>query len=191
MITYLYHKRHKQTGMNYFGKTIRDPYTYNGSGLYWTAHLRKHGPDIETVKVWMFEDITKCVNFAVNFSNKHNIVKSKTWANLINENGITGGYNPNANSEAARNKKSKKLKGRVFSNKSLLKMSTTKKGLQQGSKNPMYGKTHSEATKELQKIKALHRSRIVCEHCDTECSPNNYKRWHSHNCKLIKQKAAD
>jgi hypothetical protein len=32
MITYLYHKRHKQTGLNYFGKTIRDPYVYRGSG---------------------------------------------------------------------------------------------------------------------------------------------------------------
>ena len=35
MKTYLYIKRHMQTGMMYFGKTSKkDPYTYNGSGVY-------------------------------------------------------------------------------------------------------------------------------------------------------------
>ena len=43
MITYLYHKRHGITGLNYFGKTVRNPYKYNGSGLYWKRHLAQHG----------------------------------------------------------------------------------------------------------------------------------------------------
>ena len=186
MITYLYHKRHKQTGMNYFGKTIKNPYTYNGSGLYWSAHLKKHGLHVETVEVWEFEDIIECSNFALEFSNKHNIVESTQWANLINENGITGGYNPRAYTDTAKNKKSKKLKGRVFSKESLLKMSMSKQGLQKVTNNPMYGKTHSCETKKLQRNKALNRTRIICEHCKIECSPNNYKRWHNHNCKSLK-----
>ncbi len=57
MTIYLYHKRHRITGLNYFGKTTTNPYIYGGSGKYWANHLRVHGPDIETVQVWQFEDI--------------------------------------------------------------------------------------------------------------------------------------
>lgn len=91
MITYLYHKRHIQTNLNYFGKTTGDPYTYNGSGVYWNNHLRKHGKKIETVQVWAFDDLAECSKFAVEFSTKHNIVESSEWANLCLENGLDGG----------------------------------------------------------------------------------------------------
>lgn len=184
MITYLYHKRHRQTGLNYFGKTSRDPYTYNGSGIYWTAHLAKHGIDVETVQIWKFDNLSECKDFAINFSNKHNIVNSTEWANLIVENGITGGHNSSAYSEVAKKKKGAKLKGRIFSDATLLKMSLSKKGTCCGNKNSMYGKTHNPASKEIQRQKALERPRIVCEHCRTACSPGNYKRWHNDNCKL-------
>ena len=107
MITYLYHKRHKLTGLNYFGKTIRDPYTYHGSGVYWNSHLEKHGADIETVQVWEFNNIAECSKFATDFSTINNIVESKDWANLIVENGTTGGFNPSAYTTAARIKKEK------------------------------------------------------------------------------------
>lgn len=184
MITYLYHKRHKLTGLNYFGKTIRDPYTYHGSGVYWNSHLEKHGADIETVQVWEFNNIAECSKFATDFSTINNIVESKDWANLIVENGTTGGFNPSAYTTAARIKKGKKLKGRQFSQDTLTKMSTSKIGLQAGSKNPMYGKRHSDAAKEIQRQKALERKKIVCEHCGTECSPSNHKRWHGEHCRL-------
>jgi hypothetical protein len=105
MITYLYHKRHKQTGLNYFGKTINDPYTYNGSGVYWTLHLKKHGFDVETIQVWQFSNQIECSNFAIDFSTKHNIVESTQWANLKIENGLDGGHTPNAYTTEARLKK--------------------------------------------------------------------------------------
>ena len=92
MIIYLYHKRHKLTGLNYFGKTKRDPYKYVGSGLYWRRHLKEHGKHIETVSVWQFTDVNECVNFAINFSALHNIVVSDEWANLKIENGLDGGF---------------------------------------------------------------------------------------------------
>ena len=91
MITYLYHKRHRITGLNYFGKTKRDPYLYNGSGVYWFRHLQKHGKDIETVQVWKFTDLNECSKFAIQFSENNNIVESKEWANLCPENGLAGG----------------------------------------------------------------------------------------------------
>lgn len=90
MITYLYHKRHVRTGLNYFGKTTRDPYKYNGSGIYWKKHLKKHGIEVETVEVWAFADINECKNFAIEFSIKHHIVESKDWANFVIENGVDG-----------------------------------------------------------------------------------------------------
>lgn len=91
MITYLYHKRHLKTNLNYFGKTTKNPYTYKGSGVYWSAHLRKHGKEIETIQVWKFEDLTECSKFAIEFSIKNNIVESEDWANLCLENGLDGG----------------------------------------------------------------------------------------------------
>jgi len=93
MTTYLYVKQHKITGLKYFGKTTSsDPYKYTGSGLYWSAHLAKHGADIETLNLWTFEDIDECEKFAKDFSQKHNIVESLEWANLKNENGKDGGF---------------------------------------------------------------------------------------------------
>jgi len=92
MTIYLYHKRHRKTGLNYFGKTKTDPNKYNGSGKYWIAHLNKHGFDVETISIWEFTDLTECSRFATEFSIKNNIVESKDWANLKIENGLDGGF---------------------------------------------------------------------------------------------------
>ena len=91
MKTYLYIKRHKTTGLLYFGKTTQsDPYSYTGSGVRWTRHLRVHGKDIETLWVKEFTDKDKLMKFAMLFSKIANITESTNWANIINENGIDG-----------------------------------------------------------------------------------------------------
>lgn len=90
--TYLYIKTHNKTGLKYFGKTIKDPFTYLGSGKYWRAHLRKHGFDITTVILGYFENESDCKTTALKFSQENNIVESREWANLIDEN-LGGGYN--------------------------------------------------------------------------------------------------
>lgn len=93
MITYLYVKQHKTTGLKYFGKTTNsNPYKYNGSGLYWSSHLAKHGYNIETLNVWEFTDLNECEKFARDFSQKNNIVNSPKWANIKEENGKDGGF---------------------------------------------------------------------------------------------------
>ena len=91
MTIYLYAKQHRVTGLRYFGKTTQDPYTYNGSGKYWTAHCNKHGWDIETTWVYPYEDIELCEQEALFFSKVYDIVESNEWANLKPENGINGG----------------------------------------------------------------------------------------------------
>ena len=90
MITYLYHKKHAKTGLNYFGKTIKNPYKYHGSGVYWKRHLKQHGKEIITIQVWEFTDLNECQTFALDFSIKNNIVNSTEWANCVLENGVDG-----------------------------------------------------------------------------------------------------
>lgn len=88
---YLYVKQHKITGLKYFGMTAtKDPYVYQGSGKYWRRHLKVYGKDIDTINVWEFKDIKLCEKFALEFSEKNNIVESSEWANLRPENGRDG-----------------------------------------------------------------------------------------------------
>ncbi len=87
MSIYLYIKQQPVTKLKYFGKTIKDPYTYNGSGVYWIRHCRKYGKPI-TLKVWKFKDQVECTKFALQFSKDNNIVESSDWANMIPEDGV-------------------------------------------------------------------------------------------------------
>ena len=65
---YLYIKTHNKTGLKYFGKTIFDPYSYNGSGKYWRRHLKKYGCDITTKIYGCYNDKNKCMEDAIKFS---------------------------------------------------------------------------------------------------------------------------
>lgn len=92
-ITYLYIKTHNITGLKYFGKTIKDPFEYIGSGKYWNNHLKKHGNNVSTKIVASFtaEHREEMIEFALFFSDYFDIVKSNEWANLVEENGLAGG----------------------------------------------------------------------------------------------------
>jgi len=79
------------TGLRYFGKTTRDPLTYNGSGKRWTNHINKHGRSLDTIWTEKFDDMALCQEFAEFFSEFFNIVKDERWANLKPENGNDGG----------------------------------------------------------------------------------------------------
>ena len=91
--TYLYIKQHSITKKKYFGKTTNvNPYEYNGSGKYWTDHIKKHGKEhIETLWVSYLYYDTSIVDVALQFSFENNIVESKEWANQKPENGLDGG----------------------------------------------------------------------------------------------------
>lgn len=88
---YLYVKTHKITGLKYFGKTHGEPFSYKGSGVYWKRHLKMHGEDLETTIIGEFLDEDVCKKVALEFSIKHDIVKSKEWANLKIEE-LDGGW---------------------------------------------------------------------------------------------------
>jgi len=87
---YLYLKTHNKTGLKYLGKTTRDPYTYTGSGHYWKRHIAKHGIDITTEVLFETTSKSEFKRVAKEYSNKWNIIESKEFANLVNEEGDGG-----------------------------------------------------------------------------------------------------
>jgi hypothetical protein len=93
MNIYLYIKTHNVTGLQYFGKTVRDPFKYKGSGKKWCHHLAVHGEDISTDIYGVYSNLEDCSRDALEFSHLYNIVESDDWANLIPENGHN--QNPN------------------------------------------------------------------------------------------------
>jgi len=114
--TWLYIKQHNQTGLKYFGKTVKlDPVTYKGSGKRWLNHLRKHGNDVTTIWCQLFTDKQSLIEYAISFSKENNIVESNEWANLILEDGLWGGV-PG------------RLKGRIVSQETRKKLSIANTG---------------------------------------------------------------
>ena len=92
--TYLYIKEHSITGLKYFGKTTtKDPYKYKGSGVDWGLHLKQNGKEhvITTHLLGPFTDAADISEFALFFSEEFDIVASKDWANMKEENGLDGG----------------------------------------------------------------------------------------------------
>jgi len=89
--TYLYIKQHSITGKLYFGKTIKNPEKYLGSGKRWVNHYNYHGRE-HVVNLWycLFYSKDELTQFALMFSKQQNIVELTDWMNLQNENGIDG-----------------------------------------------------------------------------------------------------
>jgi hypothetical protein len=85
-------KTHNPTGVKYFCKTtmLKRLHTYTGSGTVWKRLINKHGKDISTGVVGIYYDEKRCAEAALQYSKEWDIVNSKEWANLIEENGMTG-----------------------------------------------------------------------------------------------------
>jgi hypothetical protein len=97
---YLYVKTHNKTVLKYLGKTnSKDPHKYPGSGLYWTKHLKVHGIDYTTEILLATEDKEELKETGLFFSKLFNIVKSKEWANIMEEYGQGGAWNKGLNAE--------------------------------------------------------------------------------------------
>lgn len=88
--TFLYIKRHRVTGLLYFGKTINNPLSYKGSGVEWCEHCDTNSWDVETLWYCLYTEREELVNFAIKFSVQEDIVRSKLWANRQIENGRGG-----------------------------------------------------------------------------------------------------
>lgn len=142
---YLYVKQHSITGLKYFGKTkSRNPFTYLGSGTYWSNHYKKHGKEhIQTIELYGFDSQKLCTQFALRFSKDNNIVESKEWANLCEEDGMTGGKRNM--SQLNYSGKNNPFFGKKHTEKT--RAIFRKKNSRPGIKNGMYNKVHSEKSR--------------------------------------------
>ena len=93
----LYLKTHNLTGKKYLGQTVRDPFTYKGSGTLWRRHLEIYGNDVTTEVLFESDNKKEFTSVAIDYSKKLNVVTSKKFLNLIDENGglMGGTANPN------------------------------------------------------------------------------------------------
>ena len=121
---------HNVTGLKYFCKTndLAKAHWYKGSGTVWKRHLKKHGNDVTTGIMGLYLDRQRCVEAALEFSRANNIVASKEWANLVEENAETGAQ---AGDKHPNWGKPHPQKGTTTS---------VLKGRYVGALNPMYGK---------------------------------------------------
>jgi hypothetical protein len=180
MSTYLYVKQHSITGLKYFGKTTKaNPYKYNGSGKYWLDHIKKHGIH-NVVTLWVsepFDDTDKLIEFAVLFSEQHDIVKSSSWANLIIENGIDGwtsGVSRGSPSDRTKLKMSNAKLGKP-------KSEETKQNMSVAQKNKVFTEEHKN---NLRKPKGLQEN-LTCPHCGKIGGASGMTRWHFEKCKNL------
>ena len=116
MIYTLYVKVHRKTGLRYLGQTRQDPYSYPGSGVDWSSHLKSYGNDAETIILLQTSDVNERNYWGRHYSKLWNIVSSvddfgnKIWANRIPETG--SGHPPLTQSTEHRLNISKALTGK-------------------------------------------------------------------------------
>ena len=95
-ISTLYLKTHNKTGLQYLGVTYKDPSIYEGSGVHWKRHIRKHGRhDVDTLILSQDKMIGKYTSdkfqeMSKEYSHAHNVVKDKGFANKMHETGVLG-----------------------------------------------------------------------------------------------------
>lgn len=214
--TYLYIKRHTITGLLYLGKTVKMGYKfehYNGSGKYWTNHIKKYGTEfVETVWFCLFTDIHELTKFSTIISENYDIVASDLWANQIPEIGLGGGIRDHhLYKDSEGNTKFLSSKDpRVLSKEFISFQTGSKHSIErrQNNSKSQKGRKHSQETKELMSKKRtglkrpnaksskgipnlklkqdyhLHFPTIECPYCGMSGRGGTMKRWHFDNCKL-------
>jgi hypothetical protein len=137
--TRLYIKKHKITGLKYFGKSVKKNLNnYHGSGKLWKRHINKHGKNfVETIWIsdW-FNYEEEIIKFCKTFCVENDIVNSSEWANLKEETGLDGGLLP----DYALKSISSKLKGRTKETHDYIKKSSEKKSKTMKDPNSFYQK---------------------------------------------------
>lgn len=148
----LLEKTHNKTGLKYLCVTKKKDYEkYNGSGLYWRRHCKKHGYDIYTELIHESEEADEAFNeMCLEYSNKIDVVNSKEYANLVPEYGTVSWKNTYGYTEESKRLQKESL--RIFWN------SEDGEKIKKGNSEKMYYFWHSEEHKQdalrvLEKIK--------------------------------------
>lgn len=195
-MTTLMIKTHNTTGIKYFCKTTKTGEAflkYNGSGLHWLRHIKKHGKDISTEIYAEFEDDDlMLVETALKFSKENNIIKSKEWANIVFENGLDGTIPGTKFSDETKKKMSisrakVKFVPHTEETKEKIKLKRklqiiTKKSNEKRS-NTLTGIKRSAETKSKMGKVQTDKPRVTCPHCSKVGAQNLMIRYHFENCK--------
>ena len=171
MEIYLYTKTHNVTGLKYFGKTIKDPFKYKGSGKVWSQHLKDFGDNVSTEIVGHFTDREECARVTRQFSIDNDIVNSDKWANLIPE--TLGGWNTNPH----KGKQTMYERYGADYYRKIGKHTTSDETKQKLSEHP-----NCSAGGKMNQGKV--REKVKCPHCMKEGARNVMLRWHFENCKI-------
>lgn len=103
---YLYKKTHNKTGLKYLGKTVsKDPYSYPGSGVYWTNHLNMHGNDVTTEILKECATEEELIKWGLHYSKLWDVVESDEWANLTEEAGPGGCWSTESKQKLSKSRK--------------------------------------------------------------------------------------
>jgi len=182
---YLYLKTHNTTGLQYLGKTVKDPFTYKGSGVYWKSHLKKHGNDVTTKVLFETTDKDEFEKVALEYSTRFDITNNKNFANLIEERGQGGvttnqwkkGNIPwNAGTVGAQPPWTEEQKKNQ--SERVLRWHEEQGQVKGGKKRELKGHARIDNTSSLNKIIQ------TCPHCGKEGNLGNMKRWHFDKCKV-------
>ncbi len=182
--TYLYVKQHTVTGKCYFGKTVKDPLKYLGSGRHWTAHLRVHGHQhVQTLWHQLFTDRDEIMQAAKRFSENQDIVHSTDWLNLVPETGVDGttGMKGKHHSPSTKEKLAAQRIGRIVTPETRAKMASANRG-----NTFALGLKHTSETRAKMSLPKGARPRVECPHCQKVGGDTQMHRWHFENCKAQK-----
>lgn len=168
---YIYVKQSPK-GLLYLGKTIQDPYKYEGSGLRWKRHLNLHNIKNTDLQTWILHETynhDELKELGIYYSNLFNVVKSNNWANMKEEMG-DGGFG---------SKEAHPWFGRKKTLEHRQKLSIVSKG-----NKANLGKTHSEETRRKQSNaqKGKTYEKVECPHCHKMVACIKAKQWHFDNC---------
>ena len=133
-------KQHNKTKLKYLCKcstnNIKYCYSYCGSDKYWKRHLKKHGKDITTTILGIYDTNEELAVAGAYYSKLWNVVENKEFANLIPETG-QGGFSKEA-IKAAHTKEATEKRIKIWKEKysgqtkydseRVAKMATTKSG---------------------------------------------------------------
>ena len=200
----LYLKEHKNTGLKYLGYTKReDCHQYQGSGVYWKKHIKKHGYSVQTKILFETNNKDELKKMGMYYSNLWNVSDNPSFANLKTEEGISGSYSLETRMKMSESAKKRGAPKTAWTSEDVSEMNRItwsnpeiRRKRLEGISKSLTGKKRgpqSEETKRKKSIalkgRAINKGRkykmklVKCPHCGKEGKGGNMTRYHFDKCK--------